>query len=760
MGVPYQSTTTKYFSKKKNILSSRKSRNSQSVHSQGSLGHYNSMKKGYQGILAGKSGSYYNPISPNIDRNSFMFNPKITGDPLTKSFLIQENNSNDKIASKVKNVIKYSQILPYNDTIEMPDSERKAKKINFNPEGSNMQEIYPGGYLNEEISDGNSQSPKFFIANKYIGVYKGKFGILTRKTEVSSKNALNQALSENRKRLNSRNNIKRNLKPRNKAQHHINNAKSINIKDVDKEEESKLLIPNAIDHLYNNMLGDSSIQQNQSNTKSNENTNLPDEPAIPQKMSRTKNSKSMNMIVYPTDRQKGIISVRNKERQQAKNPRRRVLYTPFRKRSQGSTITGNDIRVKTLISNSNINNDSESQNETENYVVNKYSLPNGLQSSKRIPVYSSAEEMFGDKYSKESLALMNFIKNRQSLAANNSSKHLKSNPSINRIQNMKRLNKKRSLKSQRARRNNDASVGVEGVGFKNSIRVITRDPTKLIRLTPKNEKYSLDKEFKVNNKDVEEKSQVSINEDMNNCKEEHLIKKRKPSSQSRKTRHKLKKENTVDSKTSRREVLQDMDRLLPSRSTILNKVTNDSTEKKQAKILRNKLHDYQMFERQRSKNSYMDTVSRSSLSSIKLTQKFCDKNSTGLKEKIPSPEFISRVPSNGQNCESTKKDKKFLKKSLKTKLAHCEILPAEQALHLTKAKRMSKYKVSMLNDHNKGLIYDQEKDDKNPQDNEDREPSPINSDIAKNDGIIRTGSRNLQNQKEDTSSSKPELILE
>ena len=53
------------------------------------------------------------------------------------------------------------------------------------------------------------------------------------------------------------------------------------------------------------------------------------------------------------------------------------------------------------------------------YVINRYSLPNGLASYKRTPIYSEAEMQNKDKYSKETLALMNFIKSRNQISTGN-----------------------------------------------------------------------------------------------------------------------------------------------------------------------------------------------------------------------------------------------------------------------------------------------------------------------------------------------------
>ena len=66
-----------------------------------------------------------------------------------------------------------------------------------------------------------------------------------------------------------------------------------------------------------------------------------------------------------------------------------------------------------------VSNGTKSRNKKINgqpYVVNQYSLPNRLTSYKRVPVYSQCEAEFGDKYSKETLALMSFIKSRRQIS--------------------------------------------------------------------------------------------------------------------------------------------------------------------------------------------------------------------------------------------------------------------------------------------------------------------------------------------------------
>ena len=74
-------------------------------------------------------------------------------------------------------------------------------------------------------------------------------------------------------------------------------------------------------------------------------------------------------------------------------------------------------------------------------------------------------------------------------------------------------------------------------------------------------------------------------------------------------------------------------KIIPDRSTVLNKLTKEGNViskyenyplQIQEKTINNiqKYYDYKMVDRQKSRNSYFDTISKSSLSSVKLTQKF------------------------------------------------------------------------------------------------------------------------------------------
>ena len=63
----------------------------------------------------------------------------------------------------------------------------------------------------EQINDENYdnmkrrkiEKPKVYIANKYIGVYQGKFGILTKKTRVETKNQMQKKHFEQQIKLRS-----------------------------------------------------------------------------------------------------------------------------------------------------------------------------------------------------------------------------------------------------------------------------------------------------------------------------------------------------------------------------------------------------------------------------------------------------------------------------------------------------------------------------------------------------------------------------
>ena len=78
-------------------------------------------------------------------------------------------------------------------------------------------------------------------------------------------------------------------------------------------------------------------------------------------------------------------------------------------------------------------------------------------------MYSSSEQEFKKKYSKDSLALLNFIKDRHSII-NGSKNYLdmkKKNPSVERIKNTLALNKKKVVMSHRSHLRANIKNGIE-----------------------------------------------------------------------------------------------------------------------------------------------------------------------------------------------------------------------------------------------------------------------------------------------------------
>ena len=99
---------------------------------------------------------------------------------------------------------KYSEILPQNDTVEVYDNTLQSCDENFCSEGNNLSSREQINDENDDNMKGQEiEKPKLYMANKYIGVYQGKFGILTKKTEVETKNKMKKKHFEQQMKLKS-----------------------------------------------------------------------------------------------------------------------------------------------------------------------------------------------------------------------------------------------------------------------------------------------------------------------------------------------------------------------------------------------------------------------------------------------------------------------------------------------------------------------------------------------------------------------------
>lgn len=98
-------------------------------------------------------------------------------------------------------------------------------------------------------------------------------------------------------------------------------------------------------------------------------------------------------------------------------------------------------------------------------MVNKYSLPNGLQCTKRIQIFSTAEEENKEKYSKEALALMGFIRSRQGMGVNKTQRKTR-NQSIETFKRTRSMNRLKAGKSVRELSHSQHTNGIEIVPYR------------------------------------------------------------------------------------------------------------------------------------------------------------------------------------------------------------------------------------------------------------------------------------------------------
>lgn len=114
-----------------------------------------------------------------------VFNQNISDKPEIKSFILNidedEYRQKQKGIKVKKNSVKLKEMLPQEDTIEINENE-----IDYNV----VQDVYNLQADAEDQDMDNftfEENDKIYLANKYIGVYNGKFGILTKKQELSTK---------------------------------------------------------------------------------------------------------------------------------------------------------------------------------------------------------------------------------------------------------------------------------------------------------------------------------------------------------------------------------------------------------------------------------------------------------------------------------------------------------------------------------------------------------------------------------------------
>ena len=113
-----------------------------------------------------------------LDEKMHVFNHDVDDNPGIKSILLTLKSNNkqkaDNAAPETSNMVKkYRSIIPDNETITYTDSNSPA-----NTKQNAPQQHSP-----------NVQKP-IIVSNKHIGVYNGKFGILTNKFMMPSKNQI------------------------------------------------------------------------------------------------------------------------------------------------------------------------------------------------------------------------------------------------------------------------------------------------------------------------------------------------------------------------------------------------------------------------------------------------------------------------------------------------------------------------------------------------------------------------------------------
>ena len=158
-----------------------------------------------------------------------MFDQKIIEDPRIKSFVfsIDEDEFRRKqkgLKVQKKNLQKLKKILPENDSMTFegsPDHIPAGQNSDLNTRRSLH-------YDDENVMMSDQQfRPKLICTNKYIGVYKGKFGILSKKMEVPTKAELERQSMEYQSKVYALHRQSLERSPMNKLSRHTKSARQL-----------------------------------------------------------------------------------------------------------------------------------------------------------------------------------------------------------------------------------------------------------------------------------------------------------------------------------------------------------------------------------------------------------------------------------------------------------------------------------------------------------------------------------------------------
>lgn len=154
---------------------------------------------------------------------------------------------------------------------------------------------------------------KVFLTNKYIGVYQGKFGILSKKTEVPTKAEVSQRQIEYQAKFWAQHKPSLEKTPSKQAETHKSPSKLIANLNIDNTRKS-----------VNNL----SKYRRSRKGKLSHNSMVIQSAHL--QLSRSKNNRSMKMILYPTDKQKKAI------RKKMKVPAAQALRNKFTYRAKSA----------------------------------------------------------------------------------------------------------------------------------------------------------------------------------------------------------------------------------------------------------------------------------------------------------------------------------------------------------------------------------------------------------------------------------------